>query len=304
MPTLQASNSHPLIGIVVPTLNAGEQIEKCLGPILRGPQAGRYRILVMDSSSSDDTVERVKKLGADCEVIERSAFDHGLTRNQARQKLGTPFVVCITQDAFPTSEDAIERLVAPLVDGSAEASFGRQVPRPGCDFIEAYAREFSYGPDSYLKSWADRAQFQLRLYMCSNSFAAYNNAALDRVGGFPKTLFGEDFLTAVALIKSGGKIAYQADAIVEHSHSFDLRAEAKRNFLIGVMHSLHPEIFEGLPAKDRSGVAFARGLLRKAQEQAGLAGLVRSCIYLAARLVSYRLGRYSGRNSARFRSDT
>ena len=288
-------NAEKKLGLVIPTLNAAEQIEKCLRPIIASPYFESYKVLVVDSSSTDSTVERVRGMGIECDVIERAQFDHGFTRNAAREKLGTPIVVCMTQDAYPTSPDTLERLVAPLIAGTAQAAFGRQMPRPGSDIIEAYAREFSYGAESYTKSWADRAKFQLRLYMCSNSFAAYDNAALSRVGGFPRTSFGEDFLAAMALVKAGGTIAYQADAVVEHSHDFSLRAEIKRNYLIGTMHSVHPEIFEGLPGKDGSGILFARGLLKRAYSKGGLSAFFRSFIYLGARLVSYKWGRYSAR---------
>lgn len=291
------SNPQETIGVFVPTRNAGEEIEKCLGPIAKGRHARKYKFLVTDSSSTDDTVERVRKLGVECEVIKATQFNHGLTRNAARKKLNTPFIVCMTQDAYPANEDTIERLVAPLIDGSAVASYGRQIPRPGCDYIEAYAREFSYGPESFEKDWEDRARLHIRLYMCSNSFAAYNSQALERVGGFQKTGFGEDFLAAMALIKSGGKIAYRADAVVEHSHAYEFRAEIRRNYQIGIMHTRHPEIFEGLPKRNSSGADFARGLLKRAHLQSGVRGVIRSCTYLAARLVSYRLGRCAARIS-------
>ena len=290
-------HSSAQIGIVIPTLNAGGEIEKCLGPIVRSPHFARYRILVVDSSSTDDTVERAKQMGIECEVIPRSEFDHGLTRNRARKKLNTPVVVCMTQDAYPTSPDTIEHLVAPLFAGTAQASYGRQIPRPGCDFVEAYAREFSYGPDSFVKSWEDRATFGIRLFMCSNSFAAYDNAALEKVGGFPETVFGEDFLAAKALIKSGGKIAYCAEAAVEHSHAYRLRAEMKRNYQIGLMHTFHPEIFDGLPKTESAGMNFARGLLRRAREAAGFAGVSKALVYLVARLSSYKWGRLAARFS-------
>ncbi len=295
----KTENSSPkeAVGVFVPTWNAGEQIEKCLGPIVRGPHAGRYRFLVTDSSSRDDTVERVKGMGVECEVIKAPQFDHGLTREAARKRLNTRFFVCMTQDAYPASADAIERLVAPLRDGSAVASYGRQIPRPGCDCIEAYAREFSYGPESFEKSWEDRGRLHVRLFMCSNSFAAYNSHALEGVGGFQKTDFGEDFLAAMALIKSGGKIAYRADAVVEHSHPYKFRAEVQRNFQIGNMHSRHPEIFEGLPKENKSGSDFARGLLKRAYRQAGLFGVTRGLSYLVVRLASYWFGRSSARIS-------
>ncbi len=291
-------HSDPQVGIIVPTLNAGGEIEKCLGPIVRSPHFPRYRILVVDSSSTDDTVERTKRMGIECDVIKRSEFDHGLTRNQARKKLNTPIVVCMTQDAYPTGPDTIEHLVAPLLAGTAQASYGRQIPRPGCDFVEAFAREFSYGPGSFVKSWEDRAEFGIRLFMCSNSFAAYDNAALEQVGGFPETVFGEDFLAAMALIKSGGKIAYCADAAVEHSHAYRLRAEIKRNYQIGLMHTIHPEIFGGLPKTQSAGMTFARGLLRRSREAAGLSGVAKAFIYLVARLSSYKWGRIAARFSA------
>ena len=293
--SFQDCPAHPCsdatVGIVIPTLNAAAQIESCLGPVIACPYRAAYKILVVDSSSTDNTAALVRKMGVACDVIERSQFDHGLTRNAARLKLDTPIVVCMTQDAYPTSPDTIERLVAPLRAGTAQASYGRQTPRPGSDVIESYAREFSYGSESFQKSWADRAKHQVRLFMCSNSFAAYDNAALSRIGGFPKTIFGEDFLAAMALIKSGGTIAYQADAVVEHSHTYSLREEMKRNRQIGTMHAQHPEIFEGLPRKDSSGMLFARGLLRRAYSREGIRGFARSFIYLGARLLSYKYGR-------------
>ena len=201
----------------------------------------------------------------------------------------------MTQDAYLTDPDAIERLVAPLRAGTAQASYGRQLPRPGSQLIERYAREFSYGRESFHKSWQDRARLQVRLFMCSNSFAAYDNSALTRVGGFPQTMFGEDFLAAMALIKAGGTIAYQADAVVEHSHTYTLREEMRRNFQIGTMHAMHPEIFEGLSTRDITGRSFARGLLRLAYSKEGFRGFAKSFIYLVARGAAYVLGRYRRR---------
>ncbi|BBM05676.1 hypothetical protein HAALTHF_27910n [Vreelandella aquamarina] len=71
----------------------------------------------------------------------------------------------------------------------------------------------------------------------SNSFAAYRREALLAAGGFPEgTILSEDMMAGARLLQQGWKLAYCADACVQHSHNYTLAAEFKRYFDIGVFH--------------------------------------------------------------------
>ena len=126
---------QPSIGVVVVTHRARRLLDGCLAPLLASPL--RPQILVVNSSSHDGTVERAWELGAETWTIPRESFDHGRTRELARQRLGTAITVMLTPDAHATGSDFLELLTAPLRDGRAAVAYGRQLPRPGADRIEA-----------------------------------------------------------------------------------------------------------------------------------------------------------------------
>ena len=79
------------VGVVVITHRAREHLERCLLPLTRSPL--QPRVLVVNSSSQDGTVEKAAELGAETLVVPRRSFNHGLTRELARRHLGTPVVV-------------------------------------------------------------------------------------------------------------------------------------------------------------------------------------------------------------------
>src|SRR6185437_994710 len=73
------------VGVVVPTYKGRQHLSRCLGPFLESPL--RPRILVVDSSSGDGTVEEAERLGAETLVVPRHEFNHGATRDPSPTRL-------------------------------------------------------------------------------------------------------------------------------------------------------------------------------------------------------------------------
>ena len=48
-------------------------------------------------------------------TIKKHTFNHGATREMARKRMQTDFVVMMTQDACPVNEDFLQCLLAPLI---------------------------------------------------------------------------------------------------------------------------------------------------------------------------------------------
>jgi rhamnosyltransferase len=225
----------PSIGVLIPTLNAEHDLERLLPALLYSTSS--RDILIVDSCSSDNTVNVANHYGVRSKVIDKTEFNHGATRELGRKLLNTDIVVMMTQDAYPLNDDTIARLVRPISSGASSISYARQLPRAGADIVESFPRKYNYPASSHIRGIEDISRYGIYTFFCSNSCAAYLNSALDTVGGFPTVLSNEDFFVVASLLKNGHKIAYVADAVVEHSHKYTLIQEFHRYFDTGYVHA-------------------------------------------------------------------
>ena len=256
---LEFVKNTPSIGVAVFTYRARELLHRCLPPLRKSPLAPR--ILVVDSSSNDGTVEEAERLGAETLVVPRREFNHGATRELARRSLGTEIAVMVTPDAYARDEHTLGQLVAPLIADEASVSYGRQVPRGGAATFEAFLRTFNYPDESNIRGLEDASRYHAGLSFCSNAFAAWRQAALDEVGGFSPTLSHEDAVAAALLLKAGHRIAYVAEAVVEHSHRYSLIGDFKRYFDAGYARTEYARELDLAGTDSALGARYARALL-------------------------------------------
>jgi rhamnosyltransferase len=254
-------SQHVSIGVAVLTYQAVAHLPNCLSPILASPL--KPKVLVIDSSSNDGTVELAHEMGVETIVIPPFEFNHGTTRELARRALGTDIVVMLTQDVIPAGVEMLRHLVRPIVEGTAAIAYARQIPRDGADFFEAYARSFNYPATSELRSIEEIHKWGPYTFFCSNSCCGWSNAALAGVGGFERTLASEDVIATAKLLRAGHKIAYCADAIVKHSHRYTLKQEFCRYFDTGYVRAEHKALLFTAGGDERRGIAFVRRMLRR-----------------------------------------
>jgi rhamnosyltransferase len=247
------------VGVAVITHEAASVLSGCLSPLLACTPVPR--VLVVNSSSNDGTVELAKAMGAEVLVTPREEFNHGTTRELARRALGTDIVIMITPDARPLGPDTVRNLVRPILHGEASIAYARQLPRDGADFFEAFSRRFNYRDRSEVRSIQDIRKLGAYTFFCSNSCAAWSNRALDSIGGFAPTLSLEDVVATAELLHAGHSIAYCADAVVVHSHRYTLAQEFKRHFDTGYVRAMHKDrLFVG-GSDERRGAAFVAEML-------------------------------------------
>jgi rhamnosyltransferase len=245
--------------VIIPVLNASSWL-KDLIPALEMQDRKPDRFLVIDSASTDDTVAVFEAFGAEVIGIQRSEFDHGLTRQKGLEHVGdVDLVIYLTQDAVPASPTAFSEILSNFEDETVGMAFGRQLPRRGAGAIESHARLFNYPDQSRRDNPQTVRERGIRAVFCSNSFSAYRVKALETVGGFPgNCIFGEDAIVAARLISSGWIKVYDADAKVFHSHSYNFAEDFRRNFDIGVMHSEYSSLWSSGEAPMGEGLKFVR----------------------------------------------
>ena len=281
------------IAIIVPTLNAAGEWDRFAPPLLASVKPDD--VLVLDSSSTDGTVELAREAGFRVHTISRSEFNHGGTRQLALQLMpDAEILLFLTQDAILTNSNSIALLLEAFCDKDVVAAFGRQMPRNGATAIETHARLFNYSTRSNVRSLKDRAELGFKTIFFSNSFGAYRRSALEAVGGFPSdVIFGEDTITIAKLLLAGGKVAYVAEAKVLHSHPYTWRQEFRRYFDIGVLHVRESWLLREFGEARGEGGRFVRSELSYLWPQN--APLILSAVVRTAlKLLGYKLGRKEG----------
>lgn len=242
--------------LVVPTLNAGSLWSRWIDAY--NNSAIHPDCLVIDSSSSDKTVDLARINGFEVISIDKGEFNHGGTRNIALEfNESKKFVLFLTQDAILSGADSIEKIFRPFQDPDVFAVYGRQLPRVTAGCLETHSRLYNYPEASHVRSIVDTDKFGVKTAFLSNSFAAYRIGSLKAIGGFPdNVIFGEDMYVAAKFLKAGQKIAYAADACVYHSHDYSLWQEMKRYFDMGVFHARAPWIRQELGGAEGEGLKF------------------------------------------------
>ncbi|MBD3815994.1 MAG: glycosyltransferase family 2 protein [Halothiobacillus sp.] len=248
--------------LVIPTRNGARDLERLLASL--STQTLKADVCVVDSSSSDATIDIARNHRALVHSIQVSEFSHGGTRQlMVDQHPGYEIYVFMTQDAYLADEHAIESILAPFADPSVGAVCGRQLPHLDANPLATHARLFNYPPESRVKSMDDVAELGIKTPFISNSFAAYRREALADVGGFPNhVILSEDMYVAARMLMKGWKVAYAGDACCRHSHNYTLLEEFRRYFDMGVFHAREPWIRERFGSAGGEGLRFVKSELR------------------------------------------
>ena len=249
----------PRISVIIPTLNGGMLLQQLLQK-LSVQSVKADEILVVDSSSTDETVRVAEEYGAVVIPIAREEFDHGTTRNLAVRRSNGDIVLFFTQDAVPATNDLIETLIAVLIqDPSVAMSYGRQLPHSDASLSATALRTFNYPDESRIRTFSDRETLGLKTAFVSNSCAAYRRTCLEELNYFQEGLiFGEDTCAVGRLLQKGYAIAYVAEATVFHSHNYSLLQEFCRSFDIGVLHSSERWLIETFGKAEGEGGKYVR----------------------------------------------
>jgi rhamnosyltransferase len=277
------------ISLIIPTRNGGPFLRE-LFLTLQEQSVKPEQILVVDSSSSDDTLTVCRDFDIDFVQMGSRGFDHGGTRNLAASFAKGEILVFMTQDAFFKDAEGLRNLIRPLEDPLIAASFGKQVPKKDANPIEIFARQFNYPSVELVKRFEDLPKLGVKTFFFSNACSAIKRSAYEEVGGFPeKTIMNEDMFLAAKFIVKGYRIAYQPDAVVYHSHNYSLGIQFKRYFDIGVFFCRNRWIRD-LSNSEREGIKYVKEALRFLSFNEKKKWIPYALADVAVRFLGYRMG--------------
>lgn len=278
------------VSIVIPTRSA-ERYIRPLVKVLWQQTLKPLEIIAIDSSSPDQTIAIAKEMGCRVEVIPQSEFNHGGTRNRAARLAKGEILVFMTQDALPADESFLQKLIEPIEQGSAVAVYARQIPYPDANPPEAFGRQFNYPAQSHLQTLAQLPQKGFKTFFYSDVASAVRSEVFWAMGGYPDwVITDEDVYLCAQLLRAGHTVAYNAEAKVLHSHSYDLSQQFRRLFDVGVFVDQAGDMLAGAKTSGE-GLRFVQHMTAHLAQQGSWGWILYSWLEVAIKFTAYQMGR-------------
>jgi len=289
----------PRASVIMRSKNAEGVIAQALAALF-SQDFTDFELLVVDSGSTDGTLDIVRQYPCRLLQIEPLAYYPGAVLNNAIEQTRAELVVFQNSDAVPLIPQALGRLLAAFDDLQVDAAFARQLPRPGADPWVQRDYAASFPPGGPAPPWIT----------LSLPLAAMRKSAWRLHPFYTDAWASEDTEWGHWASQNGRVIRYIPEALVMHSHNYTLRQLYGRRFVEGEADAFIYGGGDSLPAMARRFLTSAARdgadhlLRRRWSHIPGI--LPRRAVYHWAYYKGHRLGerrRDSGDKDARTGQD-
>ncbi len=195
--------------VVIRTYNEETHLGELLAGIADQETRHEVEVVLVDSGSTDRTLDIARQHHCHIVNIRKEDFTFGRSLNYGCEAATGDALVFVSGHCVPASASWLEMLLAPIDDGVAAYTYGRQIGRDTTKFSEQQVFE---------KYFPAHSQVPQEGYFCNNANAALLRDAWVRYA-FDETLTGlEDLHLAKRLHAAGNRVAYVAEAPVYHIH--------------------------------------------------------------------------------------
>lgn len=211
------------VSIIIPARNEAENIAVCLQAIMNQETNLTVEIILIDSGSTDGTVEIVKQFPAvKLLTIKPEEFGHGRTRNSGAANAKGDYIVFLNADAIPVDHNWLQSLIGNLKDDTEKTTAGvysRHIPQKGCHLYMARDILTSFPARGFV---TDRSGY-FDFMVFSTVSCALHREIWQRFPFADDIVIAEDQDWAKRVLAEGFKIVYEPGSRVYHSHNYSLK---------------------------------------------------------------------------------
>jgi rhamnosyltransferase len=197
--------------IIIRAKNEARDIGDTLQAIATQAGVAAYETIVVDSGSTDRTMEIAREFPVHLIQIPPECFTYGRALNLGIEVARGEFVIALSAHSLPASDHWLASMLEGFRDPNVAAVYGRHLPRANATKLELFGMRLS-------GVMSDRPRRQERDMMFSNANGAYRrHLALEHP--FDESLAGaEDLAWADWAVRQGWAVYYEPRAAVYHSH--------------------------------------------------------------------------------------
>jgi rhamnosyltransferase len=213
-------------------------VESCLRSVLDQETSWPFEVIVIDSASTDGTLELAQSLPVELICIKPEDFNHGQTRNFGASRAKGEFIAFLVQDAVPAERTFLQRLIEAAQLLGAAGSYGRELPWPSDHSLIRLHMEktLPQHQEQLLQSLPTDCPWQELSPNKKLALATFHDtcSCLSRQvweeHSFEPLPYGEDLDWGARVIQAGYKIVFEPKAVVYHSHDRSSWYELKRAY--------------------------------------------------------------------------
>lgn len=210
------------VTVIMRTKNSGDILPLTL-KALYSQNAQDFELLVIDSASTDNTLEIASQFP--CKIKKISAHDYypGKVLNEAIAEIQSPLVVFLNSDAVLLTPTSLKILLSAFNSPLVQAAFGRQVPRTDAKSWVKRDYATAFPSDPVAPEWMP----------LSLAFAAMRRSAWEKRPFYTLAWGSEDAEWGMWARKEGYSVKYVSNALAMHSHNYTLKQIYGRRFIEG-----------------------------------------------------------------------
>jgi len=231
------------VSFIIRTYNEQRHLPDLLDAIAKQETCDfSQEVIVVDSGSTDQTLEIVKKNLCRIVHIKKEDFSFGRSLNVGCRAATGDFLVFVSAHCIPLERDWLLNLLSPLLSNNIAYVYGRQRGSSESRYSECQI---------FIKHFSDVSSVPQEGFFCNNANSALLRSVWNKYP-FDEELTGlEDMHMAKRLIVDGMKIGYVAEATVLHLHDeswqqVNRRFEREAIALQCIMPEIHISFFDFL----------------------------------------------------------
>jgi glycosyltransferase involved in cell wall biosynthesis len=213
-----------ITSIVIRTHNHEKLLERLLKKIKSQKKFKDYEIVLVDSSSKDNTLNLAKKYGCRIINIAPKDFSHAYTFNLGAKKAKGEIIFYVSVDVIPKNNLWAHNLIKHFKNKKIGGVFSRQIPIPNFNTIEEFKMK---------KMFPEK---EIPVVPFSNASGALRKSIWKKIKYDEKIPFqyigGEDQQLIIEGKKRGYKFIYEPTSIVYHSHKYLLKYKLHLAYMI------------------------------------------------------------------------
>ena len=224
------------VTVVIPSFNAEKDFKELLPLLKKQININDLEIVVVDSGSTDATIEICKKYDVKLIEITQQEFSHSYSRNLGARSAKNPILVFMTQDARPTSEQWLSSFVKPLFNDGVVAVCCKEKYPQDVDFyykvISNIHSLFVMGKDGDRIADITLCENKIDLRQNGNLNDVANAVRKDIFSSFEYRFdYAEDLDLGIRLLRAGYRIAFLTSVEVLHGHNRSADYYMKRSIV-------------------------------------------------------------------------